>query len=989
MASVLGFYSWVERGLAPFLTEGATSADGPYLKADVVIAEVKQPSGSRETRTAPLRLDLAAPRHVAGIEPGIVTRVWPKAGVTDAETDYFPLIEFADADFPWRYCPLRRRDDADGAIPRVPWVALVVLREEEFTYSPAGPTRRLPSITVRQVDSLPPTGDLDVWAHTQVTGAPGGGAVEQTLREHPERALSRLICPRFLATNQRYHAFLVPTYLAGAEAGLGQPVTDQRALAWERATEDIQLPVYYEWSFVTGDVGSFHDLARRLSPRILTGTGTRTMDVSRPGLSDLDNLSATVEVGGALRPFEATDYAWPPDDQAAWRAALAGVLEPAIVLPDDDNEEPPRPTLAPPLYGRWYADADKISGGPGGAPAWFQALDEAPHQRVPAALGTAAVQADQQALMASAWQQVDGLLAANQQTRQAQLAREASLQSYRRHVTPAPRPGRVLQLVSAAFGRVRMPSRNTVLDAIRRSPIPDGFFDAAWRRLTRPLGPLGRRQGRPDRELPPEGRDTIDDLNNGTLDPSHPLPPPLPDGAVGPGAGNPGECPHCLTPEIVEVLRDLTPQQAYQVGMELFVEGYEYAGFGTLWRVAVMRLGAMLVEAAATPGGLQAMQDRIERECLGTPASEDLDQAPPVLPDWTPVEPVPDAPGAPPGPPPDGTTPSEDETDFRDAAGALLDMLNEPPPEGPELTKVDVTVVRTRVVEALDPANTIARALRRRLSTQAPWNPADELEPVLVVPEFQQPMYEPLRAISTEWIMPGIGEIAPNTVTMVTPNQAFIEAYMVGLNHEMGRELLWHEFPNDLRGTYFRQFWDVRGKTEQPTDPRDIVPIHTWGNTELGEHRPDSLEERVVLFVRGDLLHRYPQVIIYLAQATAPLPPPPQSPGTQPSAVEKYPLFRGKLGSDAGIHGFEITRAVARGTATTPGWYVVFQEPPGEPRFGFLEDPDVPRDSFLRTDSAVYGELVPDGEVSSARAARALYVNPVRVAFHAATMLAA
>ena len=36
---------------------------------------------------------------------------------------------------------------------------------------------------------------------------------------------------------------------------------------------------------------------------------------------------------------------------------------------------------------------------------------------------------------------------------------------------------------------------------------------------------------------------------------------------------------------------------------------------------------------------------------------------------------------------------------------------------------------------------------------------------------------------------------------------------MVGLNHEFARELLWREYPTDQRGSYFRQFWDVRGYT--------------------------------------------------------------------------------------------------------------------------------------------------------------------------------
>jgi hypothetical protein len=41
-------------------------------------------------------------------------------------------------------------------------------------------------------------------------------------------------------------------------------------------------------------------------------------------------------------------------------------------------------------------------------------------------------------------------------------------------------------------------------------------------------------------------------------------------------------------------------------------------------------------------------------------------------------------------------------------------------------------------------------------------------------------------------------------------DRPFLEAYMVGLNHELARELLWREFPTDQRGGYFRQFWDVR-----------------------------------------------------------------------------------------------------------------------------------------------------------------------------------
>ena len=59
---------------------------------------------------------------------------------------------------------------------------------------------------------------------------------------------------------------------------------------------------------------------------------------------------------------------------------------------------------------------------------------------------------------------------------------------------------------------------------------------------------------------------------------------------------------------------------------------------------------------------------------------------------------------------------------------------------------------------------------------------------------------------------------------------------MVGLNHEMARELLWREYPTDQRGSYFRQFWDVSGYLPEAGENlatlaerlKDIPEIHTW-----------------------------------------------------------------------------------------------------------------------------------------------------------------
>ena len=51
-------------------------------------------------------------------------------------------------------------------------------------------------------------------------------------------------------------------------------------------------------------------------------------------------------------------------------------------------------------------------------------------------------------------------------------------------------------------------------------------------------------------------------------------------------------------------------------------------------------------------------------------------------------------------------------------------------------------------------------------------------------------MYKPLMDLSQDWIFPGLRKVPPNTVSLLVSNQSFIEAYMVGLNHEMSRKLL-------------------------------------------------------------------------------------------------------------------------------------------------------------------------------------------------------
>jgi hypothetical protein len=238
----------------------------------------------------------------------------------------------------------------------------------------------------------------------------------------------------------------------------------------------------------------------------------------------------------------------------------------------------------------------------------------------------------------------------------------------------------------------------------------------------------------------------------------------------------------------------------------------------------------------------------------------------------------------------------------------------------------------------------------------------------MAYPEIDFPMYKPLAEKSAELFLPNIQFIEQNTISLLETNQPFIEAYMVGLNHEFGRELLWREYFTDQRGSYFRQFWDVSGFMDSQglsekalrEKLKDIPPIHRWSKAStLGQHdnRETGGEDdpEVVLVMRGELLKKYPTAVIYAHRADWQR----DSEGNirkdkerrlrEPEAAElekpprdkvKTPLYEAKVNPDIYFFGFDLTVKEALGGPVEgqeeedPGWFFVIKERPGEPRFG-------------------------------------------------------
>jgi hypothetical protein len=291
-------------------------------------------------------------------------------------------------------------------------------------------------------------------------------------------------------------------------------------------------------------------------------------------------------------------------------------------------------------------------------------------------------------------------------------------------------------------------------------------------------------------------------------------------------------------------------------------------------------------------------------------------------------------------PPPPTPTPTS-SAPFQTAAAAAVDSLTSVPPIRPALRSVSLPSVQGQVLQALDPQSSMvaATAARLNLPSGAPKTAA----PVMAAPEFPQPMYAPLAALSQDWLLPGLAAVPENTVALAVTNQAFVEAYMVGLSTEMSRVLLWNEYPTDQRGTYFRQFWDMSGYVPPPGPPpapdalADITPIATWpASAPLGGNRGSVAKSDVVLLVRGAIFQRYPDTLVYAVRAVSD-----GQGGRTLGTDEAHPLFRGSLGSDVSFFGFalDVKTVLGSGQGADLGYYFVLAEHPGAPRFG-LETAD-------------------------------------------------
>ncbi|MBF6222798.1 hypothetical protein IU479_32450 [Nocardia abscessus] len=1086
MTTSLGSYTflpWLRQGLAQSIT--AAHGDQSVRRRATTRVDVKltgQPIAAGPLESSFGRdIDMYGPGEVIGIEQRAIIRVEPRPWITDVEPNYLAHIEFYDEDFPWRYTPA-----APAGLRLRPWIALVVLKDtgdpvtSEFRDGAAFGERPLPFIIVKDFAPFPSLDELWAWAHVHTNrhlGSPGQlvaidvpaavGQLEKALAGDADIAYSRLLCPRRLETDTAYHAFLVPAYERGRLAGLGLDPDDApyaTASAWAdypNRPEPLNMPFYHRWYFRTGGDGDFESLVRLLKWQTVDHrVGYRDMDVLAPGSNlppiDDTDLHGVLRLGGALRAPRETlkpadrekrdryekwwgvtyphkfqrriaDFA-NLTDTFTRKPAHQAKAEAGIPPLDADDVDP---IIVSPIYGQWQALQHRLLTDPAGNPLdpdddWIHELNVDPQYRVPAGFGGDVVRRNQEDYMEAAWQQVGEVLDHNRKAHIAQMLLHLGEAMHAKSVAAvAAAPSRLLSLTAPVQGRV-LSEGVTVRHARGLSRTPPVLTSSTLRRIMRPRGPLARRLAL---TTGPHASAMLEAVNEGVI-------------TAAPPKRTPGGL--ATVEAIAETLsaqRHWPPDWLVRLARRAPWLRWVLLAFGVLalilavFGILALPLLLLAVLALATAGVLTyAGSVPTVSEALGP----DLDRA-------TSIDRFP-----------------EIDAQARRLKAALRDWAQfveaataagrEEPP-----TKLDLTTTAARVAVALRPQRTVPLRFLTRVDIAAHVRVQvrDVFDDILYYPRIDVPMYRPLKELSDDHFVPRLNLIGPNTVVALETNQSFIEAYMVGVNHEFSREMLWREYPTDLRGTCLRQFWDVTpylGASVGDPSGRDrfydIPPIHTWPRrSRIGEHdhrQDDPAQDRaeIVLAVRGELLKKYPNTVIYAhkaewAKTNGHIDPSKERTLTvltteqlrePPPDLLQTPIYEAKADPDIYFFGFALTAAEVKGgtgdnQSDAPGWYFVLKERPGEPRFGLdtarptgdnivtvndLAWPDMGVTPGAQLDAGALAILplsepgVGEGEkkdqhdddvrvvgapISAARWAYLLYQMPVMVAVHGAELL--
>ena len=479
------FAAWArpQLGEVAAAASAAPAASGPPARAQLALQT------RVDTEDVSVPLEVVGPADVGALAPEVVARVHPAPGVRDASTGHCPYVEFTAADLPWRYSPAA----ASGAVLR-PWLALLAVRADanpaEYLLAPDG--RVLVAASVLRHYDL--SGSA-AWAHVQSPENGLTAAARSRVLCVPPKALARQGDRGYLEAERDYVALLVGAYrveagrLVDAWTYQAPPPHQPEPSAGEDPTY-IELRLYHQWSFHTGEAGTFDDLAADLHAL------TRNLDNSRNeageraaaelGRKDLDygrHLPDTIRkpANPPLLCYQGAlgfDPSRVTDPEARVRTDLG-----RLTSAQSDGE---RPLLGMPDYGQAWGQAM--------AP-WAVTMRTSPADRASAGLGAWCAREMQDQIVAAAGAFVEQLAVTRQRQGAEALGVTAATALWARRLAPGGGAAR-LHVLCAAVGGIAVRQDKEVVplidlltgdgDGAGASPLPRALFTSATARLLRP-----------------------------------------------------------------------------------------------------------------------------------------------------------------------------------------------------------------------------------------------------------------------------------------------------------------------------------------------------------------------------------------------------------------------------------------------------------------------------------------------------------------------
>jgi hypothetical protein len=1084
MSDVLAKYSflpWARTGLGNEITEtdvlggnvnSATVLDRPQINVGVKVEASKD--GNKDT-SLPLIIKpvkIQGPGDVLGINARQVIRVHPRQGVINFETNNLCYVEFYEEDFPWRFTPAKPNNNKLR-----PWISLIVCKEDEFVRNTQGgpPT---PYITIER-NALTKIffneEDAHYFAHVHVleplaAGAQNNAATAATelqakLAKNPDLALSRIICPRKLEPDTEYFAFLIPGYETGRKAGLGENTAAIKAQAsawiWQNinsANHPDKYPYYYTWSFKTGIDGDFESLATKLVARTLPeNVGRRSMDLRNMGYGiEPAGNAANGHIEGAMKhpnyvtPNVPTALKNPIREilnlSANLQAKLPIVPQGQVFYSSNIEIDP---IITPPTYGKWHAFVTKLND----ANDWVHQLNLHPTHRAAAGLGTRVVQEQQESFMEMAWAQIGAINEANQKIKENELIKRVADFMFHKNVKKLD-DFELVNTVGNALGVIKGTNQGfTAQKALKDSRIPTALRSGTFTKIANNFTQTALMNA--------QGADGANNVLNtnlfkraNTLEPITITDPITLQLKTVP--------PVSAAPIRANLPVAVSPVLAFQA-INAIVSNPPPTFFGRLSN-AIAAAGVNFSTAniiAAIPQYVQAEKDRATAilnailKPVTNPTGGQLDLGIPVAVFEDKVsnqftEAIYDTNHATikkvrffkQASQQGGFIPLvlmyanvlASRVDFQSSfQNTFIQQISPNVFKGkvflkPTIAALNTENFRDNIINRFNPLFNF----RRKIDAYIQADMANKSKPLMAYPRFPFPVYDYLKNISPDYIIPNISDIQPDTITLMEPNQKFIEAFLAGMNHEFSRELLWREFPTDMRGSYFRHFWEydndprqevfpLEGESEADFNARvigfqdsraDIKELHNWGNSALGTNQ-NGPNAGLVLLIKGDLFRKYPGTLVYAqkakarAGATTSQPPRELTDYNDPTKV-KWPIISGSIEPDVYFFGFELTPAEAKGN---PGWFFVLRERPGQISFGLddlqgnLNTPPADWNAVTWQHISGNAQTAPprlqiSGKLinptnsagiswltNSANTAYILYQNPVLFARHASTML--